>query len=300
MGLFEELAVSIRPPADGDGVPTVVLVHGSLDRGASFGRAARRLPDLRVVTYDRRGYHRSRSEAPPPDLHGHADDLLCLLAVISGETGPAVAVGHSFGGDVVIAAALASPDSFASIGAYEPPMPWLGLRRDPPRTPVPDRWTDPAQEVERFFRRMVGDASWERMPEAGRAERLADGPALVADLRQLHGPAPFDVTRLSVPAVFGRGGSASSPHHRATVAWLADHVGGSRLFEIEGAGHGAHLSHPDAFAAMVLETVRLGRMAGGDLKAAALAGPSTPPAPSTSPAPAAPAGDPSPPGRGRR
>jgi len=260
MGLFEELTVHIRPPANGpgSGVATVVFVHGSLDRGAGFGRVVRRLPDVGVVTYDRRGYQGSRREASPPDLRGHADDLLTLVAAISDGTSPIVAVGHSLGGDVVIAAALTDPNRFASIAAYEPPMPWLGLRRPQAnrRTDV-ERWSDPAREVELFFRRMVGDAAWERLSEAGRAERLADGPALVADLRQLHGPAPFDVTALRVPALFGRGGPASSPHHRDTVAWLVEHVDRARLFEIEAAGHGAHLSHPDAFAAMVEAAVQM-------------------------------------------
>jgi pimeloyl-ACP methyl ester carboxylesterase len=35
------------------------------------------------------------------------------------------------------------------------------------------------------------------------------------------------------------------------VQWLGEHVPGAVVFEIEGAHHGAHLSHPDHFAAMV-------------------------------------------------
>ena len=42
---------------------------------------------------------------------------------------PWSAVGHSLGGDVVIGAALAAPRAFDAIGAFEPPMPWLGFRR---------------------------------------------------------------------------------------------------------------------------------------------------------------------------
>ena len=57
------LAVDERPPPDGwegDDGPTVVLVHGILDRGSSFSRTIRRLAGMGVVTYDRRGYQRSR------------------------------------------------------------------------------------------------------------------------------------------------------------------------------------------------------------------------------------------------
>ena len=53
-----------------------------------------------------------------------------------------------------------------------------------------------------------------------------------------------------MPSVFGMGGPASRPHHRRTVEWLGANVPGGVVYEIEGAQHGAHLSHPDHFAAM--------------------------------------------------
>ena len=110
---------------------------------------------------------------------------------------------------------------------------------------------DPGEEAERFFSRMISPEAWARLTDEGRASRLADGPALVADLRsfRLEG-APFDVNALSVPSVFGRGGATTAEHHRRSVDWLAANVPGATLFVIEGAQHGAHLSHPDHFAAM--------------------------------------------------
>ena len=162
--------------------PTVVLVHGSLDRGASFARTVRRLEGWGVVTYDRRGYQGSGHRGAPPDLAGHVDDLLGVVAALPGAGRPVTAVGHSLGGDVVVGAALARPGSFASIGAYEPPMPWLGLPRPDGRPRRPYVPGDPGDEAEAFFRRMVGDAAWERLPEPARAQRRAEGPALVADL----------------------------------------------------------------------------------------------------------------------
>ncbi len=258
MGYPAGLDVAEHPPPGGWEAslgPTVVLVHGSLDRGASFARAVRRLGDLGVVTYDRRGYEGSTGLGTGVDLAGHVDDLLGVVAALP-DAGPVTAVGHSVGGDVVVAAALAEPTRFASVGAYEPPMPWLGLSRRPGRAPwVPG---DPGDEAEAFFRRMVGDATWDRLPAEVRAKRRAEGPALVADLLAMRGETPFDVTALAVPAVFGRGGPASSAHHRDTVAWLASHVPGAVLVEIEGAGHGAHLSHPDGFARLVRVAVGLG------------------------------------------
>ena len=98
---------------------------------------------------------------------------------------------------MVLGAALSSPGAFASIGVFEPPMPWLGFRR-PGGVPWPPTSEDPGVEAERFFCRMVGEGTWARLTEGGRAERRADGPALVADLRSMRvQEPPFDVTALS-------------------------------------------------------------------------------------------------------
>jgi pimeloyl-ACP methyl ester carboxylesterase len=255
------LAVTEHVPDGPDGPrPVVVLVHGSLDRGASFARVVRRLDELPTVVYDRRGYQGSRQALPlNTSLDGHIDDL---LGVIDGRT--SVVVGHSYGGDVALGAAVRGGEAsgIVSVAAYEPPMPWLGQWARSPRSAAAleagDRGRagarsapDPAVEAERFFRRMVGDAAWDRLSESAREERRADGPALEAELAAIRtAEAPFDVTRLRVPSTFGRG-ERSAPRHRDTAAWLAEHVAGGELVEIAGAAHGAHLTHPDAFASMV-------------------------------------------------
>jgi pimeloyl-ACP methyl ester carboxylesterase len=257
-----QLAVSeYVPEGTSHHTPLVVLVHGSLDRSASFARVLRRLDDLHTVVYDRRGYHRSRWALPiNATLSGHIDDL---LAVIDGR--PAVVIGHSYGGDVALGAALRNGKnrSIGAVAAYEPPMPWLdlwpkrpaasdgqALSAAPDSTSTDDAGTDDAEAAERFFRRMVGDAAWDRLPEKGRAERRADGPALAAELNAIRiAEAPFDVTAMTIPAIFARGEN-SSPRHRQSVAWLVEHTPDAELVEFPGATHGAHLTHPDAFAAM--------------------------------------------------
>lgn len=271
-GLPDGLHVRERAPGGGwDGYlgPVVVFAHGGLDRGASFGRTALRLPDLGLVTYDRRGYRSSRNTGAAP-LPVHVEDLVRIAEVYGGPTGQAggrrravVAVGHSVGGTLALWAGVTAHDRFAALAAYEPSMPWLGFHPPSPWTATPEGpggpepGTDPAKEAERFFRRMVGDAAWERLGDKERASRRADGPALVADLRGIRSAAPFDVTALTVPTVVAAGGPASRPHHRQTVAWLAEHVEAIEALEITDAGHGAHLSHPDAFAALVRRAVAL-------------------------------------------
>ncbi len=74
----------------------------------------------------------------------------------------------------------------------------------------------------------------------------------MADLRSFRSEgAPFDVTALGVPAVFGMGGAGDGGR---TTAAASSGWGPTcpvrRSIEIEGAQHGAHLSHPDHFAAL--------------------------------------------------
>lgn len=273
--LPDGLFVTEQPPAGGwsSGHPAVILVHGSLDRSASFARVARRLGDLGVVLYDRRGYQASRAAAVSDELAVHIGDLVSIATAVSehraGDAG-VVAVGHSVGATIVLGAAVSAPQIFRAVGAYEPSMPWLGFhRRATPGSRVRrDDAADPGLEAERFFRRMVGDAAWERLGDAQREGRRADGAALLADLRAIRKGTPFDVMSLAVPSVVCSGGAASFPHHRDTVDWLATHVAGVRRSRIDDAGHGAHLSHPDAFAALVREVVDLAAEAAKPTKAA--------------------------------
>jgi pimeloyl-ACP methyl ester carboxylesterase len=231
--------------------PTVVLVHGSLDRGASFARTVRRLPDLHVVTYDRRGYHHSRAMPVATDLDRHVADLVALVG-----DGPAVVVGHSYGGDVALGAALASPGAIGAVGAYEPPLPWCEWW--PRRSASSIVNEDPARFAEGFFRRVVGDAGWERLTDGARAERQADGPALVAELGDLRRrQAPFDLAALRAPLILGRGGT-SVWHHRRAIDALVELVPEAEVIEIPGSAHGAPLSHPDAFALFVRRVVERG------------------------------------------
>ena len=241
----------LERPGPGPPAPTLVFVHGSLDRADSFGRVMRRLPEFALVAYDRRGYQGSRA-AGVVGLEGHIADLVDIVTEARSRGALSVsAIGHSLGGDVVIGAALAKPAAFDSIGAFEPPMPWL----DPAHAGSSTRhrgWRplteNPADEAERFFRRMVSPAAWERLPAVARSGRRADGPALAADLASVAGAPPFDVLGLTVPAVFGKGGTTSDQRHRATVAWLGAHVAGALVYDVDAARHGAHLSHPDHFA----------------------------------------------------
>jgi pimeloyl-ACP methyl ester carboxylesterase len=244
------LAVVERPPL-GDGPArgaVVILVHGSMDRASSFRRVATRLPEATVIAYDRRGYAGSGEVRPSTRIDDHVSDLFDIL---DGRT--AVAVGHSFGGDVVLRAAERRPDLIPSAMVYENPQPWLGSR---PASSTGSRalaqaGEDPGRAAEIFMRGMVGDVRWERLPQSIRQKRRDEGPALIADLRAVRtGTAPFDVRMIQIPVICGYG-TRSKDHHRDDTRTLASILPRGELHAIPGCGHGAHLSHPEEFAALI-------------------------------------------------
>jgi pimeloyl-ACP methyl ester carboxylesterase len=231
------------------GAPVVVLVHGSLDRSSAFARVQRHLDGLTVVRYDRRGYGRSLA-VPPSTSFG--DQVTDLLEVVGGR--PCTVAGHSLGGVIALAAAQAHPELVRAVVAYEAPMPWVewwpGSTAGSQATADP---SDAGAAAERFMRRMVGDERWAALPEGTRAQRRAEGPALLSELRAIRPPAgaPYDPAAIGVPVLAGCG-SRSSPHHQRSARALAAAVPQGELVVVEGADHGVHLTHPAAFADLVV------------------------------------------------
>jgi pimeloyl-ACP methyl ester carboxylesterase len=242
----------------GDG-PLVALVHGSMDRSGGMLRVRRVLQrDHRVVRYDRRGYGRSLAAGPPASFDQQVDDL---AAVLAGR--PAVLAGHSFGGVVCLALAERRPELARAVVAYEAPKMWESwwpgtttgsqvLVRLGPGSEAE------AEVAEWFLRRMIGDDNWERLPASMRAERRSEGRALVAELRSVRPPAPVPFRAAAVAApVVSACGSEGEPHHLRAAEELARSAPRGELRVVEGAGHGAHLSHPEAFADLVRRAVEL-------------------------------------------
>ncbi len=106
----------------GEGVPTVVCVHGiGTDSLASFYfTVANPLTDagLRVIMYDLRGH--GRTERPPTGytLDDYVDDLTGLLDRLD-VPGPVYLIGNSFGGTIAFSFAVRHPDRTAGIAVIE-------------------------------------------------------------------------------------------------------------------------------------------------------------------------------------
>jgi pimeloyl-ACP methyl ester carboxylesterase len=228
-----------------------------MDRATSFAKVRRRLEAAghAVLAEDRAGYGtRVDDPIPSPRVAGDAADVLAALPATTADE-PAVLVGHSYGGHVALAMAIARPDLVRAVVIYETPLAWMDWW--PPDTSggqavrVVAEGGTPADAAERFMRSIVGDRVWDRLPPSTKAARRAEGHALLADMDDIrHLPPPYDPTAVAAPVVIGRGSESKGQHRLGTEAWR-ELLPEAEVVVIEGAGHGGHLSHPDAFAGLV-------------------------------------------------
>jgi pimeloyl-ACP methyl ester carboxylesterase len=235
-------------------LPTIVLVHGSMDRSAGLLRLGRRLDDeFHVVRLDRRGYGRSRPVGPPWTISANVDDveeLTSQLGVQLGVTSVRCVIGHSLGGDVALALAERRPDLVEAVVVYETPLSWLDWWPRDSAGAAAVAAATPADAAEAFMRRLVGDAVWERLPPAKQEERRSEGAAMVAELADLRRAAPWSSIEVPVLALCGEHGR---DHHRRGTAWLGETLADCRVATVPGAGHAGPHTHPSAVAAEIVE-----------------------------------------------
>jgi pimeloyl-ACP methyl ester carboxylesterase len=229
--------------------PLIAVIHGSLDRASGMLRLVRHLDtSSRVLRYDRRGYGRSR---PHPGPFGLEQQVADLAQLVDGR--PVLLFGHSYGGNVALAFAQHNPDQVAAVAVYETPLSWYEWW--PGTTAGSNALAtrgEPADAAEAFMRRLIGDQRWEDLPERTRQERRLEGPAMVGELADLRQRPAWDPHKLNLPilALFGERGA---PHHRKGMEFLAAEVPNGRVQMLDGAGHGAPVSHAEALAGKVLQ-----------------------------------------------
>lgn len=99
----------------GRGSPPIVVEAGTGDFSFQWSAVQQELArHARICTYDRAGYAWSQPGAEPRTLDQLNLELLTLLTR-SGETGPYILVGHSFGGNAVRNFALRYPRQVAGV-----------------------------------------------------------------------------------------------------------------------------------------------------------------------------------------
>lgn len=225
----------------------MVLIHGSMDRSAGLLRLSRRLaPRWRVIRYDRRGYGRSVPHAGPFAVSEQVDDLEIVLRGRS-----AVLFGHSYGGNVALAAAERHPNLIRACIVYEPPLSWEPWW--PGGTAGSQALADAGDlegAAERFMQRLIGTDRWERLPPSTRRARRAEGPTMVGELTSLRRSAPWNPDRIKCPvlALYGEHGAE---HHRQATLALAASLPQSRVVAISEARHFGPNTHAETVAAEV-------------------------------------------------
>jgi pimeloyl-ACP methyl ester carboxylesterase len=251
------VGLHVEPPA-GEG-ELLVLVHGGWTDHNTWAALVPLLArTFRVVTYDRRGHSRSgRGPAPAPRRQDE-DDLAALIEALG--DGAVHLVGSSYGASISLALAGRRPELVRSVVAHEPaltgviPVPEI----DAAFRSVQDQIAagDVAGGTRRFFEEVaLGPGGWDLIPEPIQRAAIGNAQTFV-DLRE-----DPDWAKLDVDAVARFPRRIVITHGDAGPAWLpyvalgvADRIGReSRL--IAGAGHSPHLTHPDAFAALIGELI---------------------------------------------
>jgi pimeloyl-ACP methyl ester carboxylesterase len=238
---------------------SVVVVHGTMDRGSSFRRMVRHLPDVEVVLYDRRGYAGSADAGLSLTLDEQLADLHAVMTVATHV--PPVLFGHSLGGLLCLHAALRWPADCAALLVWEPPVPWLDWYRGSVGETASrmSEASDPEDVAEVFMRGMIGDRLWNRLPSAMKAERRSEGDALIADLALARSPSVVvDFGGVTVPTIAGCGADSPPRFGRSARLVLAE-VPDAMMIEVADCDHGVHLSHPVELASLVSATVARAR-----------------------------------------
>lgn len=250
----------------GSGPRAALMIHCSLGHAGGWARMVAALDDMvSAIAFDLPGHGRSADWDERDDIQtvstAMAVDL--LEDVAAGE--PVDVIGHSFGGTVALRLAVERPDLVRSLVLIEPVF-FAVVLADRPDLPARDsahmtRYRDALLAGDRAaaaeaFTSVWGDGrGWERLPEAQK-EALATRIHLIeAGAAAIYDDASGILSsgalgRIAVPTLLIKG--ASSPETISVINdGLARRIPGAEQLAVEGAGHMAPITHPDAVAAAV-------------------------------------------------
>jgi pimeloyl-ACP methyl ester carboxylesterase len=246
----------------GRGPALVVLGGGPANADTPGPLASHLADDYTVITYDRRGYSRSRLDDPGEEtaISRHSDDLRLLIAALG--TGPAAVFGTSFGALIALDLAASAPGSTAAVIVHEPPLGQL----------VPDAQRgqfhvgahgDPSAALDV----MAAATGVTRARAAGRADGGPETSHSDISLFIRRDVPAIGAYRLDLPrlaAVSGRltvtASQAGRDHYPYQCALrLAEHLG-TLLVELPG-NHAGMIRQPAQFAAALKTVLTAGQAA---------------------------------------
>ena len=239
--------------------PAVVCLHSNASSSGQWrGLMELLAPRFRVLAVD--SYGAGKTPAWAGERLVTLRDEVALIEPVIARAGERFAlVGHSYGGAVALMAALAYPQRVSALALYEPTLFALVDAESPPpndadgiRRTVVDSVAaleagDKLAAARLFIDFWMGEGSWAAMPE------LRKGPiaeSVVAMRHWAHAlmaePTPRDAFRsLDVPVLLMTG-TRSPASSLAVAKILAATLPRVETLELEGLGHMAPVTRPDA------------------------------------------------------
>lgn len=242
---FLNLTAASAQTAPSPKATTIVLVHGAFAGSSSWNRV--------ITNLHADGYSVVAAAVPLRSLKSDAAYVASLAASIPG---PVVLVGHSYGGEIISAAAVGRPnvkalvfvsglapdigESAASLGARFPTG-TLATALAPP-VPLADGTTDLYILQSRYWKQFAADVPEEEANQMASTQRPVSGTALGE-------PAGAQSWR-TLPSWF-IWGSLDRNIPAALHAFMAKRAGARAAIEVPGASHVVMISHHRAVANLI-------------------------------------------------
>lgn len=227
--------------------PPILCIHGSGSSALMWGDAVDELARLgRVIAYDRRGC--TRSERPQPygrtTVSEHADDAAGLLESLA--AAPAVVIGRSYGGAVVIGLALRRPDLVRALVLLEPADVGLSPAVSEWADAIGDRIREAASRdgVDAAGEALIGEAlgpqAWPSLPDQVQRMFTANSPAILAEIEGGVLEAGADALGAIDRPALVVAATDSPPDFREVCDLVVDALPSARLVLVDG----GHLINP--------------------------------------------------------
>lgn len=242
--------------------PAVLFVPGSFSTPAAWGGMQKRLPSgYRFIATSIRGYGGTDETRSLGDFD-MAHQVRLVEAVARHAGAPVHLVGHSFGGTIALATALAGAVEVSSIATFEANP--LALIRERGRANLYDATYEMSAAFEaahndgerdaagRIIDFWGGAGSFATMPEPVRDYCRATAFANVLDWRTAFAfeATLADYARLAIPALIVRGGLANEAMVAITEG-LAASLPDVRMSAVDGASHFLITSHAEDCARLL-------------------------------------------------
>lgn len=216
---------------------------------------------FRVLTYDRRGHSLSDRAPGQGGVASNVADLSALLKNL--DLAPAHILGHSYGGLVTLRLAAEQPELFRSMLLHEAPVYELNqetLANELAAANLKGITEATAKiasgqieaGVRMFVDSALGPHAWAELLDDTRELLFANAPAFVDDVND---PEPFSVdlsklVNFSQPILLTQG-----EYGPLALKFISDQLAAelpqAQSLTIAGAEHSPHITHPEAYAAMI-------------------------------------------------